>query len=105
MLHGQAEVDGQPIIKLLLAEGAGASLLTWGAISAEVERGELTALPFKPRLRWPLTLVRRRDGMTTRPQEMIVGKIRETAKSLTREDVWPGKSLDTAYTANKEESQ
>ncbi|MEC8200035.1 MAG: LysR substrate-binding domain-containing protein, partial [Pseudomonadota bacterium] len=45
-LHPIAGVDGQPIIKLLLQEGIGASLLTYVAISEEVERSELTALKF-----------------------------------------------------------
>lgn len=47
-LHPIAEVNSQPVIKLLLRECISASLLTWGAISEEVERFELTALKFRP---------------------------------------------------------
>lgn len=101
-LRLKAEIDSQPIIKLLLAEGAGASLLTWGAIGAEVARGELTALPFRPRLRWPLTLVERREPAASEPQKLVVATIRGTARRLTGNGAWPGKPLDTQAKDSKQ---
>ena len=93
-LHPIAEVDGQPIIKLLPREGIGASLLTWGAISEEVERSELTALKFRPALRWPPTLLERNDAVLFAPHTTLVETIRQVARALTDAGTWPGQSLD-----------
>jgi len=93
-LHPIAGVDGQPIIKLLLREGIGASLLTWGAISEEVERSELTALTFRPALRWPLTLLERNDATLSAPHTVLVETVRRVARRLTKTGAWPGTSLD-----------
>ena len=93
-LHPIAEVDGQPIIKLLLREGIGASLLTWSAISEEVERSELTALKFRPALRWPPTLLERNDAVLSAPHTTLVETVRQVARALTDTGTWPGQSLD-----------
>lgn len=93
-LNLKAEVDGQPIIKLLLREGIGASLLTWGAISEEVGRGELTAVKFEPSLRWPLTLLERNDASVSDPHMTLVDTVRQVARDLTQAGDWPGLSLD-----------
>ena len=88
-LHPITEVDGQPIIKLLLLEGIGASLLTWGAISEEVERSELTALKFRPALRWPLTLLERNDAVLSAPHTTLVETVWQVARALTDAGIWP----------------
>ncbi len=93
-LHPIAGVDGQPIIKLLLQEGIGASLLTCVAISEEVERSELTALMFRPALRWPPTLLERNDAVLFAPHTTLVETIRQVARALTDAGTWPGQSLD-----------
>lgn len=97
----KAEVDGQPIIKLLVRENLGASLLTWGAIHEEVERGELTALKFSPALRWPLTLVERSGAPAAKPQSTLVETVRNVAHTLTSSGVWPGQSLDADWTTDE----
>ena len=95
----RAEVDGQPIIKLLLREGLGSALLTWGAIGDEVARGELVAHRFRPSLRWPLTLVERRDASPSKPHAVLVSTVRSVAANLTKAGTWPGRSLDGKQTA------
>ena len=90
----RAEVDGQQIIKLLLREGVGASLLTWGAIHEEVERGELNALKFKPSLRWPLTLLERSDTIVLDPHITLVETVKRVARELIISGAWPGRALD-----------
>ena len=93
-LNLRAEVDGQQIIKLLLKEGVGASLLTWGAVHEEVERGELTALKFKPSLRRPLTLLERSNATVSKPHITLVETVKRVARELTASGVWPGRVLD-----------
>ena len=90
----RTEVDGQPIIKLLLRRGVGCSLLTRGAIADEVARGELEARPFRPRFEWPLVLVERVGAPASSARDALVGAVRETCIELTGSGEWPGRSLD-----------
>lgn len=100
-----AEVDGQPVIKLLLAQDIGATLLTWGAIRDEVSRGELVARRFTPRLRWPLTLAERADAPASNVRETLTATVRDVAKTLTKSGKWPGRSLDEAWQVNKDDTK
>lgn len=98
----KAEVDGQPVIKLLIRQGVAASLLTWGAIGEEVGRAELITQRFHPRLRWPLTLVERADAPASIVRDSLVSTIRDVAKSLTLSGEWPGLSLDETWIVEEE---
>ncbi len=98
----KAEVDGQPVIKLLIRQGVGASLLTWGAISEEIDRAELIAQRFHPRLRWPLTLVERADAPASTVRDTLVSTIRDAAKTLTQSQEWPALSLDETWIVEEE---
>lgn len=98
----KAEVDGQPVIKLLIRQGVAASLLTWGAIGEEVDRAELIARRFNPHLRWPLTLVERADAPASIVRSALVSTIRDVAKSLTQSREWPGLWLDKSWSLEEE---
>ena len=52
-LNVKMEVDNSSIIRALLSDGVGFSLLTQGGFRSEVRHKELEALPFRPRVHWP----------------------------------------------------
>lgn len=88
-LNVKMEVDDSSIVRALLRDGVGFSLLTQGAFRSEVRHKELAALPFRPRVHWPLALVM----PTSHPRLALVGPvahmIRETARELSQSGVWP----------------
>lgn len=88
-LNIKMEVDDSSIIRALLKNGAGFSLLTQGSFRSEVRHKELAALPFRPRVHWPLALMM----PTSHPRLALVGPvaqvIRETARDLSRSGAWP----------------
>jgi LysR family nitrogen assimilation transcriptional regulator len=88
------EVDDPSLIRSLVREGLGFSLLSRGAFHHEVARKELGAVPFRPRIYWPLALM----TMSGRPRSELVialiAAIRSTVGDLTADGTWPGKRLD-----------
>jgi LysR family nitrogen assimilation transcriptional regulator len=88
-LNIKMEVDDSSIIRALLRDGAGFSLLTQGAFRSEVRHKELAALPFRPRVHWPLALMM----PNSHPRLALVGPvaamIRETARQLSNSGAWP----------------
>src|SRR6185369_13759572 len=66
-LDVRMEVDDPSMIRALLKEGLGFSLLSRGSFEADLRLGELQALPFRPRVHWQLMLIRAAD---TRPSEI-----------------------------------
>lgn len=95
-LNVKLEVDDHSVIRALIKKGIGFSLLTRGAIEAELRRGEIEAFPFRPGVLWPLALV----ASIREPRPGILDKfiraIRATTRELTKSGVWPGRSLDKA---------
>jgi LysR family nitrogen assimilation transcriptional regulator len=95
-LNIKMEVDDSSIIRALLKDGAGFSLLTQGAFRSEVHHKELAALPFRPRVHWPLALVM----PTSHPRLALVGPvasmIRETVRDLSRSGIWPSEVSPSA---------
>lgn len=93
-LNPHIEVDGQAIIKTLVKEGLGFALLTQGAIEEEIRRGELCAVPFRPRITWSLALAVRRDISMSRPLSTLLVLVREICRELIQSGVWPAESID-----------
>lgn len=89
------EVDDPSMIRALLKEGLGFSLLSQGAFLAEVERGELEARPFKPAVYWPLALMLSVNRPRTDLVDTLVATIRATVRDLAASGAWPGRRLDT----------
>lgn len=89
-LNVKMEVDDSSIIRALLTDGVGFSLLSRGAFHSQVRHRELEARPFRPRVHWPLALVM----ATSRPRLALVNEvsvlIREIARDLTQSGVWLG---------------
>jgi LysR family transcriptional regulator, nitrogen assimilation regulatory protein len=89
-LNIKMEVDDSSIIRALLKDGVGFSLLTQGGFRSEVRHKELAALPFRPRVHWPLGLMM----PTNHPRLALIGPIakviRETVRDLSHSGAWPG---------------
>jgi LysR family transcriptional regulator, nitrogen assimilation regulatory protein len=90
------EVDDHLIIRALIRDGLGFSLLTRGAFLAELASGELAAWPLRPRAFWSLTLMEAPEDRRTPPVTALADLIRATARDLVRRDSWPGGSRHDA---------
>jgi DNA-binding transcriptional LysR family regulator len=87
------EADDHLIIRALLKQGVGYSLLTQGAFRSELPLGELQAWPLRPRAFWGLALMempheRRNEAVTA-----LAALIRPTLRDLVRANKWPGALL------------
>jgi LysR family nitrogen assimilation transcriptional regulator len=89
-LDVRMEVDDPTLIRALLREGVGCSLLTLGSFQAEARLGELQALPFRPAAHWQLSLLRAANGHASPVVAGLAEMIRETARDLQRDGTWPG---------------
>lgn len=88
------EVDDPSLIRSLLREGLGFSLLSQGAFRNEVQLKSLVAIPFKPRLFWPLALMRSTAQARTELVEALVDTIRDIVRDASRSGTWPGRHVD-----------
>lgn len=93
-LNIACEVDEPSLIRGLLREGVGYSLLSQGGFQHEAERGELESLPFRPRLSWPLALMLSQSRPRTKPVDALIETIRAIVRDSTTDGSWPGRLLD-----------
>lgn len=93
-LNVKLEVDDHSVIRALIKKGIGFSLLTRGAIEAELRRGEVEAFPFRPAVRWPLALAVPVHAARPEIVDAFIRSIRTTAREMTKSGAWPGRSLD-----------
>jgi LysR family nitrogen assimilation transcriptional regulator len=93
-LNIRAEVDDHLMIRSLIRAGVGCSLLTQGAFTGELARGEIAALRFRPRAYWPLAIVRAVGAPRSEILQTFHDTIRSVARELTRSGEWPGVLLD-----------
>jgi LysR family transcriptional regulator, nitrogen assimilation regulatory protein len=84
------EVDDHLIIRALIRDGLGFSLLTRGAFFAELTSGELQAWPLRPRAFWGLSLMEAPEERRTPSATALAELIRETVRDLVRAEAWPG---------------
>jgi LysR family nitrogen assimilation transcriptional regulator len=94
-LNVRAEVDDHSIIRALVKQGVGYTLLTRGAIESELRHGELQAWPFRPRAHWRLALVASTGSSRSEIVDALIDTIREVTRDLTANGVWPAQSLDS----------
>ncbi|MSO65989.1 MAG: LysR family transcriptional regulator [Alphaproteobacteria bacterium] len=85
------EVDDHSIIRALIKQGEGFSLLTQCAITEDVERGEIQAWPFRPRVAWQLALVASAALLRSELARSVVRTVRTVVCDLVRDGAWPGK--------------
>ncbi len=87
------EADDHLIIRALVREGLGCSLLTQGAFLADLRAGEISAWPFRPRAFWGLAMMEvpqeRRSVAVAGTAELVRGTVRD----LVRSHAWPGAQL------------
>ena len=93
-LNVSLEVDDPSLIRSLLREGLGYSLLSQGAFHREVAGKELEALPFRPRIHWPLALMTSSSAPKADLVATLVATIRTAVRDMARTGAWPGKWLD-----------
>jgi LysR family nitrogen assimilation transcriptional regulator len=87
------EVDDPTVIRALLKQGAGCSLLTRGSVDADLRLGELQAIAFRPRMYWRLAMVRSAEQEPSAAASALGQMIVTTARELTEAGAWPGLSL------------
>jgi LysR family nitrogen assimilation transcriptional regulator len=90
----RCEVDEPSLIRSLLREGHGFSLLSQGAFHKEVQRKELAALPIRPRMFWPLTLMLSQARPHSALTSALVETIHTTVREMSADGTWPGRLLD-----------
>ena len=92
-LNVRMEADDHLIIRALLKEGVGYSLLTQGAFRSELPLGELQAWPLRPRAFWGLALMEMPDERRNEAVAALAALIRPTLRDLVRANKWPGALL------------
>jgi len=90
------EVDDHSVIRGLLREGVGFSLLTRGAFYADLRHGEVQAWPFRPRAHWRLALLTPVNVPRSDVIEAFIRTVRTVARELSQSGAWPTKSIDRA---------
>jgi LysR family transcriptional regulator, nitrogen assimilation regulatory protein len=95
-LNVAMEVDDHAITRALVREGIGFTLLTRGAIEAELRRGDIQAWPLAPGATWTLAMIA--NASTPRPPVLtaFMDTVRAVARDLTTSGTWPGRALDGA---------
>ena len=88
------EVDDHTVIRGLVRQGVGVTLLTQGAFDADLRHGEVEAVPFRPRAYWPLALVAPAHGPRPEVVTAFIRMLRTVTRELVSSGAWPGKSLD-----------
>ena len=89
------EVDDHAITRALVRQGIGFTLLTRGAVQPELDRRELAAWSFRPRVSWSLALVA--PGGKPRPPVLVqfVATVRAVTRQLVASGAWPARALDS----------
>lgn len=90
----RVEVDDHAITRALVRQGIGFTLLTRGAVQAEIERGEVSAWTLRPAASWSLAMIAPSHADPPAFLLRFMDLIREVTRDLVQEGLWPGRSLD-----------
>lgn len=86
-----AEIDSIPIMKALVEEGFGYTLLSFGSIHEEVARGVLTATPVvQPSAQRKLVVAWNSEQRLTNAARQTVVVLREIATAMIKDGKWRG---------------
>lgn len=86
-----AEIDSIPIMKALVEEGFGYTLLSFGSVHDEVARGVLTATPVvKPSAQRKLVVAWNSEQRLTNAARQTIVVLREIASSMIKQGKWRG---------------
>ena len=94
MVNAVMEVDDTSLIRTLLRNGLGFSLLSQGAFENEIDRRQLEARPIRPRMWWPLAMMTASGRPRSEPLEALMATIRATVRALIARKDWPAKLID-----------
>ena len=92
-LNAKYEVDDHTITRSLVKQGLGFSLLTRGAIEADLLWGEVEARALKPRMHWPLALLTCQNVPRSDILQAFAKTIHDVVRRLNAEGAWPGQLL------------
>jgi LysR family nitrogen assimilation transcriptional regulator len=88
------EVDDTSLIRTLLHNGVGFSVLSQGALQNKIDRKELESRPIRPRMSWPLAMMTASGKPRSEPLEALMNAIRATIRELISSGEWPARHLD-----------
>ncbi|MCP8938768.1 LysR family transcriptional regulator [Alsobacter sp. SYSU M60028] len=91
-LNIKQQVDGLLIIKALVREGLGYTILTYGSVYREVEAGTMTAAPLTPEITWTLCMAHHHEQRLSRPVQVVMEIIRNEVHTLVSQNKWRGAS-------------
>jgi LysR family transcriptional regulator, nitrogen assimilation regulatory protein len=90
-LNVRMHVDGFTIIRALVEEGFGYSMLSYYGIHNEVETGRLSAVRLRnPSVDWNLSIGYRHDLRNSRPLQAVLRILHNTMRKLVKGDAWWG---------------
>lgn len=84
------EIDDTSMVRSLLIQGLGYSLLSQGSFVEYVARGELAAVPFRPTAYWPLAMMLSTTRQRSPIVDLLIATIRQTVTDLVEAGDWPG---------------
>ena len=85
------EIDGLNLIRALVADGQGYTLLTYGSVYQQIADGRLSARRLgKPGLSWSLTLASLSDQRKSRALRTVLEVIQDRVHKLVDNGLWRG---------------
>lgn len=90
-LDARMEVDDHMVIRAMLREGLGCSLLTQGAFRSDLAAGGIEARPLHPRVFWTLALMAA-DRPGSAATAAVASLVRDTVRAMLQGREWPGGS-------------
>lgn len=88
------EVDDTSLIRRLLCNGLGFSVLSQGALQNDTDRRELEYRKIRPRMYWPLAMMTASGRPRSEPLDALVKAIRDITRELTASGQWPARHVD-----------
>jgi LysR family transcriptional regulator, nitrogen assimilation regulatory protein len=79
------EVDHQPLLRSLVARGTACTVISLDGIRDELADGTIHALPFRPRLSWPVSIARSLNRYPSLATVAMSEMLRETADRLIKQ--------------------
>ncbi len=90
-LHLRMEANDHLVIRALLLEGIGFSLLTRGALlPGQLQAGQLQAWPLRPRAAWTLCLMQQPEDRRSAAAAALADMVTGVVQDLLAENRWPG---------------
>jgi LysR family transcriptional regulator, nitrogen assimilation regulatory protein len=84
------EVDNISIIRALVQEGVGCTVITYSALHSEVSAGRLRIAPLaEPGIRSDISIVTRADRPVTAAMRAMIASIKSETKKLAQNGNWP----------------